>query len=363
MMGKKAPLLILFPPLLLSLGCLIVGPTLPARSAPSPVKIMPLGDSITGSPGCWRALLWNQLQQAGHTTIDFVGTLPPQGCAVAHDGDNEGHGGILATNMADQNQLPPWLKATRPDIVIMHLGTNDVWSNRTPTQILSAFSTLVDQMRSSNPQMKIFVAKIIPVEPSSCPECAARTIKFDDAVPGWARSKTTSASPIEVVDQWTGWKAATDTSDGVHPNDSGIRKMADHWFSALDPELSGTAPTGEPTQEPTEEPIPTPSEPERDCAADYSLDNQWPSGFQTSTKMKNTGNEAISGWRVGFSFQNGQKITRSWNGTVTQSGAKVTVTNAGSNGSLAPSASTELGFLGSWTGTNAAPTDVTCEAL
>lgn len=29
--------------------------------------------------------------------------------------------------MADQNQLPPWLAATRPDIVVMHLGTNDVW--------------------------------------------------------------------------------------------------------------------------------------------------------------------------------------------------------------------------------------------
>ncbi|MEU8143733.1 hypothetical protein [Nonomuraea sp. NPDC048901] len=54
---------------------------------------MPLGDSITNSPGCWRALLWNRLQSTGYTDIDFVGTLPPQGCSVAHDGDNEGHGG------------------------------------------------------------------------------------------------------------------------------------------------------------------------------------------------------------------------------------------------------------------------------
>ena len=85
----------------------------PAGAAAAPVRIMPLGDSITGSPGCWRALLWNQLQNAGHTNIDFVGTLPPQGCGVAYDGDNEGHGGILATNIADQNQLPAWLSATR----------------------------------------------------------------------------------------------------------------------------------------------------------------------------------------------------------------------------------------------------------
>src|SRR6478752_7078592 len=96
------------------------------------IRIMPLGDSITGSPGCWRALLWDQLQNAGYTNIDFVGTLPPQGCGVSYDGDNEGHGGILATNIANQNQLPAWLSATSPDIVLMHLGTNDVWSNIAP---------------------------------------------------------------------------------------------------------------------------------------------------------------------------------------------------------------------------------------
>jgi len=314
-----------------------------------------------GVPGCWRALLWNQLQQAGQTDIDFVGTLPSQGCGIAHDGDNEGHGGILATNTAAQNQLPPWLSATRPDIVIMHLGTNDVWSNRTPTQILSAFSTLVEQMRASNPKMKIFVAKIIPVEPSSCPECAGRTTKFNDAIPAWARPLTTSASPIKVVDHRTGWNAAQDTSDGVHPNGSGIRKMADRWFSVLDPELSGTAPTEDPTDDPT--PTVTSTVPARSCAANYTLGNQWPGGFQASVTVRNTGQEAISGWRVGFTFRDGQKITQSWNGTVAQSGAGVTIANAGSNGTLAPAASTELGFLGSWSGTNTAPTDPTCEAL
>ena len=74
----------------------VVRPALSVEAL-APVRIMPLGDSITGSPGCWRALLWNRLQNTGFTDIDFVGTLPPQGCGVAHDGDNEGHGGFLAT--------------------------------------------------------------------------------------------------------------------------------------------------------------------------------------------------------------------------------------------------------------------------
>jgi hypothetical protein len=74
-----------------------------ARSAQAQTRIMPPGDSITGSPECWRALLWNDIQDAGFTCIDLVGTLPPQGCAIPYDGDNEGHGGILATDVANQN--------------------------------------------------------------------------------------------------------------------------------------------------------------------------------------------------------------------------------------------------------------------
>src|SRR4051794_2628057 len=36
----------------------------PATAATSTVRIMPLGDSITAGPGCWRAMLWNKLQTA-----------------------------------------------------------------------------------------------------------------------------------------------------------------------------------------------------------------------------------------------------------------------------------------------------------
>jgi lysophospholipase L1-like esterase len=97
----------------------------------------------------------------------MVGTLPAQGCGVSYDGDNEGHGGYLATNIANQNMLPGWLSATNPDVVMMHLGTNDVWSNIAPATITAAFSTLVDQMRANNPNMKILVR--LPLCPFSSP--------------------------------------------------------------------------------------------------------------------------------------------------------------------------------------------------
>jgi len=90
-----------------------------------------------------------------------VGTLPGQGCGFTYDGENEGHGGFLATNIARQNQLVGWLSQTKPDVVMMHLGTNDVWSNIAPSTILAAFETLINQMRASKATMKILVSRVL----------------------------------------------------------------------------------------------------------------------------------------------------------------------------------------------------------
>jgi lysophospholipase L1-like esterase len=55
-------------------------------------------------------------------------------------------------------QLPGWLDKTHPDVVMMHLGTNDVWSNKGAENITEAFGTLVDWMRASKKGMKILVS-------------------------------------------------------------------------------------------------------------------------------------------------------------------------------------------------------------
>ncbi|KAK3389318.1 SGNH hydrolase-type esterase domain-containing protein [Podospora didyma] len=205
----------------------------------SPVRIMAFGDSITGSPGCWRALLWRKLQTAGITNTKFVGTLAGQGCGFTYDGANEGHGGYLATGIVSNKQLPGWLSQTHPDVVMMHLGTNDVWSNKTPDEILAAFTTLVEWMRASKPAMKILVAQIIPMNPPNCKECGARVVAFNKAIPDWAANKTSTASPIMVVDCWTGFDTAKDTGDGVHPNSSGNEKLATCWYAPLVKAIKG----------------------------------------------------------------------------------------------------------------------------
>ncbi|BCJ69887.1 cellulose binding domain-containing protein [Polymorphospora rubra] len=337
-------------------------------AAATPTRVMPLGDSITGSPGCWRAMLWNSLQSTGHTDVDFVGTLGPQGCGVPYDGDNEGHGGALVTTVANQNQLPNWLSATRPDIVLMHFGTNDAWSNVSPATIVAAYDKLVDQMRASNPAMTVLVAQIIPMAPPTCGECGQRVVALNAAIPAWAAAKSTAGSPVVVVDQWTGFNTATDTYDGVHPNAAGDRRIADRWLPALTAALDGVTPTPPPTTPPPTTPPPTTPPPTTPppttpppvggCTATHRIVNQWQGGFQAEVTVRNAGTTPTNGWTVRFGYSGTEQVTQAWNATVTQTGPTVTARNVAWNGSLTAGTSVTFGYLGA--GTPAATPAATC---
>ncbi len=300
---------------------------------------MPLGDSITGSPGCWRAVLWNRLQSAGYTDIDFVGTLSHQGCAQAHDGDNEGHGGELVTNVADQNLLPGRLAATDPDIVVMHFGTNDVWSSIAPDRILAAYTKLVEQMRAGNPDMKILVAQLIPMNASGCTACAQRAVDFNARIPDWARATSTSRSPVTVVDQWTGFSTDTDTYDGVHPTASGDDKIAARWYPALTELLEAGTPgdPGDPGDPGGDQPA---------CTASFRAVSAWQGGYQGEVTVTNASASPVSGWTATVVPADGARLTQVWNGSLTTAAdGTVTVANETWNGTLAPGASATFGFI------------------
>ncbi|CAL9590004.1 hypothetical protein SUDANB6_05239 [Streptomyces sp. enrichment culture] len=346
------PLLGLLAALLLPLGVTLAPRAAAAPAAKTvaePVRIMPLGDSITGSPGCWRALLWNRLLSAGHTDIDFVGTLGPQGCGQEHDGDNEGHGGELATVVADRNLLPARLAATRPDIVVMHFGTNDVWSAIPPDRILAAYTRLVEQMRTDNPDMRILVAQIIPMNPATCAECAQRVVELNARIPGWARATTTDRSPVTVVDQWTGFSTAADTYDGVHPNASGDGKIAARWYPALSALLDAGAPAdpGDPGDPGNGEPA---------CTASFRAASTWQGGYQGEVTVTNASAAPVSGWTATVVPSGGARVTQVWNGSLTTAAdGTATVAAAPWNGALAPGASTTFGFIAAVPGTPGTP--------
>ncbi|MBE1484404.1 carbohydrate-binding domain-containing protein [Plantactinospora soyae] len=126
-------------------------------------------------------------------------------------------------------------------------------------------------------------------------------------------------------------------------------------------------PTGGPTPPPTGPTSPPPTgpaptgAPARGCTATYTVTSQWSGGFQGDVRIV-AGSSAISGWRVTWTFANGQTVSQTWNATLTTSGSTVTAGNVSHNGTLGAGASTTFGFLGSWNGTNTAPTTLTCTA-
>ncbi len=119
-------------------------------------------------------------------------------------------------------------------------------------------------------------------------------------------------------------------------------------------------PSGSPTPSPTPTTpgsTPTPTQGTGGtCSIHYAVTNQWPGGFGVNVTVNNTSSTTINGWSVKWTFANGQTITQLWNGSVTQSGGNVSVSNVSYNATIAPGGTSSFGFNGSWNGSNTSPT-------
>ncbi|MFD8302892.1 cellulose binding domain-containing protein [Streptomyces sp. NPDC059690] len=100
------------------------------------------------------------------------------------------------------------------------------------------------------------------------------------------------------------------------------------------------------------DPTPTPT---GACTVTYRITNQWSDGFQADVRLDNTGSTAWTGWSLGWSFADGQRIGQLWNADHTQSGAAVTAKNVSWNGNVAAGSSVSFGFTGTWSGSNTKP--------
>jgi endoglucanase len=92
------------------------------------------------------------------------------------------------------------------------------------------------------------------------------------------------------------------------------------------------------------------------CSAAYSLTNSWPGGFQAQIVLTNTGSSAISPWTLTWTFPGDQKISSLWGASYTQSGEQVTTTAESYNATIAPSGTVTIGFTGTFTTSDSAPT-------
>jgi len=207
-----------------------------AVTGPQVYRIMPLGDSITRGGGQlpgqyigYRAVLQAHLK-AGATGFryNFVGSMSDRG---APDRNHEGHGGWTIDDLG--GRIDEWMLNYRPDIVLLHAGTNNITVGDSPATTAAKLQSLIAQIRSHDPDTKIFVAKVIK---SRDPGRRPNTNAYESLIPGVVAA---SGPNVYLVDQST--VAGTDIYDWTHPNDFGYAKMAYNWYNAMDKVLAGGA--------------------------------------------------------------------------------------------------------------------------
>ena len=205
----------------------------------APLQIMPLGDSITQALNdqlSYRYKLWVKLVDAG-AAFGFVGSQDsnyggnpvwPGHLGQLFDRHHEGHAGFRSDQIA--GSLPDWMLGYTPDVVLMHVGSNDVLQGRPNDETVVHLKQIIDLLRARNSRVAILLATLIPT--AYLPQ-NDRITELNALIGAIALEKNTPQSPVILIDQSAGFNVAVDTSDGVHPSASGEEKMARKWFEAL----------------------------------------------------------------------------------------------------------------------------------
>ena len=217
------------------------GASIPSQPSPESsvattplTRIMPLGDSITQADSehdSYRRSLWRTLSGAGFE-VDFVGShrVHHRGPAPSDDfdQDHEGHWGIRVDEV--NRDLERWVRSARPDVLLVHLGSNDVFQDQDNASTAVELEESIRIARRVNPEIIVLLARIIPTDAPS----VNRDIEdLNSRIEALAMRVDSPASPVRLVDQARGFDARVMTYDGVHPNREGEQRMAMRWFEVL----------------------------------------------------------------------------------------------------------------------------------
>jgi lysophospholipase L1-like esterase len=203
-------------------------------SAVEPIRIMPLGDSITrGSSyagdfaGSYRTQLWKDLKTAGYA-VDFVGesTENPDP-ANSLDPDHNGYNGWRIDQI--DASIVSWLKKEKPAVVLLHLGTNDAIQNYAFSSAPTRLSNLISHITAESPQTHVIVAKIIKSTDSTT---NANVNYLNGFVSNIVATHAANHELVTMVDM-NSVVSTSQLSDPYHPNRSGYDAMGDAWFGAI----------------------------------------------------------------------------------------------------------------------------------
>lgn len=215
------------------------------------VRILPLGDSITwgkvnqNPPGAgdsgYRGPLHTLLTNNGMSTV-FVGTDPDNtNLNRGYYLDGARIGQFLGADSA-KGDIAAVLDGAdfRPDIVILHIGTNNIGSGQaigtynTPNSMMNQLYTLVKKITDNSYVDDLLLCKVIPKY--STPGTETETAAFNNALEIMVSELTAmERAKVTIIDMYTAFAANKTTYynydiDRVHPNSSGYAAMANIFY-------------------------------------------------------------------------------------------------------------------------------------
>jgi hypothetical protein len=227
-------------------------------AAEAQLTIMPLGDSITYGdtfsgpiPGGYRTRLYSDLHDAGYS-FTFVGTStenPSSLLSQAGQIHHEGHGAYRIDQIANNldgndgsNTGAPggnnnggfWFhKPAPPDIILLHIGTNDIFQNFQTSTMAMRLDQLIGQIVADSPSSLLFVSSIIPLPAHNQLVQAYNAQIRDVIVPKY----DSLGAQVFFVDQYANFVDASGKiihiGDGLHPDQTGYDLIGDTWAAAL----------------------------------------------------------------------------------------------------------------------------------
>ena len=200
-----------------------------AGGAPTaPIRIMPLGDSITyGAAGRYRNKLYQTLTAAGYN-VDFIGTQTGGGVATLPDSNHEGHGGWTIGQL-DAN-VGSWFGLLEdPDVILLHIGTNDFGLNVDPASAINRLDALITKMATLRPYAHIIVTNLLE---RNEPYNTSIQTQFNPFVQAKVNAQAALGRRVTFLDMRSA-VPLSETVDQLHPNQTGNDHMADAWLPAI----------------------------------------------------------------------------------------------------------------------------------
>jgi lysophospholipase L1-like esterase len=192
--------------------------------APVVLRVMPLGASSTvgsGSPETagYRGPLEALLARDG-VAVDMVGSQH-SGPASVPDVDYEGYSGLTLEDM--RPRVADWVRRARPDVVLLHMGTNDLLKGASAEKSVRRLEDVLTQIVTVS-DAHVVVAGVWAPLPGEARD-RAEFNRLSAALVADFRRRGHSMRYLDVSEPLE----ADELADGLHPNATGYRLIAAMW--------------------------------------------------------------------------------------------------------------------------------------